>query len=31
MDEVATHTVELRPTADNTGTEFEILAFGIAR
>ena len=31
MDEVATHTVELRPSADNTGTEFEILAVGIAR
>ena len=31
MDEAATHTVELRPTADNTGTEFEVLALGIAR
>lgn len=31
LDEVATHKIELRPTAENKGTEFEILALGIAR
>ncbi len=31
MDTKATHTVELRPCEGNTGTEFEVLAFGIVR
>ena len=31
LDEVATHKIELRPTAETKGTEFEILALGIAR
>ena len=31
LDEVATHKIELKPTAENTGVEFEVLALAIAR